>query len=233
MSDVVSIINHISNERRHDMNIGIIGAGDIGRLYAKLWHQAGHAVFLSARNPDKHRDFVADLGDGAFIGTPEEAAAFGDVVLLAVYYPTVDNAVEAIAPHVGGKLVIDATNPLGYDANGKLEALIPDSDIAGLVMAAKLPGARIGKAFTSLWSGYVETKSNIADPQVAMPFAVDADADNTTMAQLIGEAGLVPVDIGGLADSAALDPSSPVWNVVLTPEEVKQRVAAFRLKSAA
>ncbi|WP_417750404.1 NADPH-dependent F420 reductase [Ruegeria sp. SCP10] len=215
------------------MKIGIIGAGDIGRLYAKLWHKAGHVVFLSARNPDKHRDFVAGLGDGAFLGTPEEAAAFADVVLLAVNYPTVESAVEAIAPHVSDKLVIDATNPLGYDAKGQLEALIPDGDIAGLVMAEKLPNARIGKAFTSLWSGYVETKSNVTDPQVAMPFAVDADADKTTMAQLIGEAGLVPVDIGGLADSAALDPSSPVWNVVLSSDEVKQRVAAFRLNNAA
>ncbi|MBO9436941.1 NAD(P)-binding domain-containing protein [Ruegeria sp. R13_0] len=215
------------------MNIGIIGAGDIGRLYAKLWHQAGHAVFLSARDPNKHRAFVEALGDRAFFGTPEDAAAFGDVVLLAVNYPTVENAIEAITPHVIGKLVIDATNPLGYDANGKLEALIPDGEIAGLVMAEKLPNARIGKAFTSLWSGYVETKSNVADPQVAMPFAVNLDVDKTTMKQLIREAGLVPVDIGGLADSAALDPSSPVWNVVLTPDEVRQRVATYRQDSAA
>lgn len=213
------------------MKIGIIGAGDIGRVYSTLWHKAGHEIFLSSRNPEDHRGFVAQLGDRAYVGTAAEAAAFGDVVLLAVNYPTVDSAIQDIAPHTVGKPVIDATNPLGYDADGKLETLIDKGQIAAEVMAAKLPDARLVKALTTLWSGHVETKQDAANSKVAMPFAADDLDAQTLTASLIKDAGFDPVFIGSLAASGPLDPGSSIWNVVLTKQEVLERVASFRSSS--
>lgn len=215
------------------MKIGIIGAGAIGRIYATLWHKAGHEVFLSARKPDAHRTFVASLGDRAYIGTPAEAAAFGDVILLAVNYPTVDTAIAEIAPYAVGKMVMDATNPLGQGADGKLERLIPEGMVAADVMSAKLPRSRVTKAFTTLWTGYVETKADAATPTVGMPYAADAPTDAATLSRLIADAGFVPVEIGGLAASAPLDPGSPIWNVVLTPEEIRERVSELAAPPAA
>ena len=62
--------------------------------------------------------------------------------------------------------------------------------------------------------------------------AADAPDDRETIAQLVRDAGLVPVELGTLAQSRPLDPPSPVWNVVLTPDELTARVDAFRRAAA-
>lgn len=136
------------------MKIGIIGAGGIGRLYAKRWTDAGHEVVVSSRNPDKLSDFTAETGIRAT--TAAEAAAFDEAILLAVNYGTLDEALRRIAPHVSGKLLIDATNPLEF-VDGAVTRTTPEEELAGVAMAARLPQARVGKAFTSLWTGHVET----------------------------------------------------------------------------
>ena len=213
------------------MKIGVIGAGAIGRTYATLWSAAGHDIVLSSRNPQDLGPVAQALGDRVRIGTPAEAARFGDVVLLAVNYWTLDQAIEAIRPHVLGKLVIDATNPLRRVDGGGVERVLPDDAIAGPVTAAKLPEARIAKALTTLWTGYVEQHANVETPTVAMPLAADDPADRSTAADLIRDAGLVPVDLGTLAQSRPLDPPSSIWNVVLTAEELQDRVAAWHRAS--
>lgn len=214
------------------MKIGIVGAGAIGQIYAKLWNAAGHEVLLSSRNPQKLTPIVEEIGPSVQAGTPAQAAAFGDVVLLAVNYWTLDDAIEAIRPHVAGKLVIDATNPLQHTEGGGIERVIEHDQISGLVMAEKLPEARIAKAFTTLWTGHVERHTNVADPKVAMTLAADTPADRETVAQLVRDAGLVPVDLGTLAQSRPLDPPSPIWNVVLTSRELQERVDEFRRETA-
>lgn len=214
------------------MKIGIVGAGAIGQIYAKLWNAAGHEVLLSSRNPQKLTPIVEEIGPSVQAGTPAQAAAFGDVVLLAVNYWTLDDAIEAIRPHVAGKLVIDATNPLQHTEGGGIERVIEHDQISGLVMAEKLPEARIAKAFTTLWTGHVERHANVADPKVAMTLAADTPADRETVAQLVRDAGLVPVDLGTLAQSRPLDPPSPIWNVVLTSRELQERVDEFRRETA-
>lgn len=215
------------------MRIGIIGAGHIGRAYAALWHRAGHHVFLSSRTPADHQGFVDGLGAGAFVGSAAEAARFGDVVLLAANYASAETAIQAIAPHVVGKLVIDAMNPLRKPGDRRTEPLIGEGQVAALVTAAKLPRARVAKALTTLWSGHVETKNNVQAPSVAIPFAADGAEDKATVARLIRDAGFVPVDIGGLAAAAPLDPGSTIWNVVLSKDEVLARVAEFNSARAA
>ena len=210
------------------MKIGIIGAGAIGQTYAKLWSAAGHEILLSSRNPERLTPIVEGIGPAVQVGTPAQAARFGDVVLLAVNYWTLDEAIDAIRPHVLGKLVIDATNPLRHAAGGGTERVIGDDEIAGLVMAAKLPEVRIAKGFTTLWTGHVERHANVAEPRIAMTLAADAPEDRETVAQLISDAGLVPVDLGTLAQSRPLDPPSPIWNVVLTAQELADRVDEFR-----
>lgn len=202
------------------MKIGIIGAGGIGQLYARLWSARGHDVMLSSRNPD---NISAAEAVSAKVGTVAEAAEFGDVILLAVNYWTVDQAIDAITPHIAGKLVIDATNPLRHNESGGIERVIADDELAATVMAAKLPAARVAKALTTLWTGHVEKYSDVEAPTTAMPYAADDEADRRTVAALIDDAGLVPVDLGTLAQSRPLDPPSPIWNVVLSADDLRTR----------
>src|SRR5436190_21594600 len=90
------------------MNIGIIGAGKIGGTTARLFGDAGHSVAISSsRGPETLRDLVAELGPNARAATAEEAARFGEVVLLAI--PLKDYTTLP-AESLRGKIVIDAMN---------------------------------------------------------------------------------------------------------------------------
>lgn len=210
------------------MKIGIVGAGAIGQLYAKLWSAAGHEILLSSRNPEKVKAIASNISAGMLAGTPAQAARFGTVILLAVNYSSIDEVIGAIRSHVDGKLVIDATNPLRHAEGGGTERVIGEHQIAGVVMAAKLPEARVAKALTTLWTGHVESHTDVANPTTAMTLAADDSKDRETVARLVRDAGLVPVDLGVLAQSRPLDPPSPIWNVVLTAEELEDRVREFR-----
>ncbi len=77
------------------MKIGIIGSGGIGGTIGSLWAKAGHEVLFSSRNPEKLLSLVAETGNGARAGTSAQAAEFADVIFLAVYYWTTDQAISA------------------------------------------------------------------------------------------------------------------------------------------
>lgn len=187
------------------MKIGIIGAGDVAQTLAKLWTQAGHSVILSSRHPETLESIIQKLGPTAQAATVAQTAIAGDILLLAVNYATVDAVLAQMAPHVTNKIVIDATNPLRYADGGNLERVIGDREIAGLVMADKLPNACIVKAFTTLWTGYLQQHAHRPYPPVAVALAGNAD-DKPTVATLIKDAGFDPVDLGPLAESRLLDP---------------------------
>lgn len=208
------------------MKIGIIGAGAIGKTYGELLKRAGHEVMLSSRNPE-------NIEAGNYqIGTVTEAAAFGEVVIIAVNYPTVDNAIAQMKNHLDGKLVIDTTNPLYSDENGNLKQLIEEDEVAGVIMQQKIPKARVAKAFTTLWTGYVEQYSNVLEPSLIMTYAVDEERDEQVVTELIKDSGLIPFKVGTVAQSRPLDPGSPLWNVKLTPEQAREKLRVFRTTKA-
>ncbi len=78
------------------MNIGIIGAGGVGGTLGKLWSRAGHTILFSSRHPEQLKPLADEAGNVARTGTVAEAAEFSDVVLLAVNYWTLDEALREI-----------------------------------------------------------------------------------------------------------------------------------------
>lgn len=200
------------------MKIGIIGAGAIGKTYGELFLLAGHEVMLSSRHPE-------NIEAGNYqVGTVAEAAAFGEVLILAVNYRSVGDAIAQMKNHFDGKLVIDTTNPLYSDENGNLKQLIGENEVAGVIMQHKIPNARIAKAFTTLWTGYVEQHSNVLKPTLIMTYAVDKEEDERVIRQLIKDSGLIPFRVGTVAESSPLDPGSPLWNAKLTPEQAREKL---------
>lgn len=91
--------------------IGIIGTGNIGSALAKLWVDAGHQVMISSRHPERLQSLADELGERARVGTPREAAAFGEVILLAVPYGATPQVGRDYARELAGKVVLDAGNP--------------------------------------------------------------------------------------------------------------------------
>src|ERR1700732_2836929 len=120
------------------MRIGIIGAGKVGGSLGKLWVRAGHKVLFSSRHPDRLKALTEEAGPGAYCGVVADAALFGDVILLSPNFWSVDDALEAAGP-LKGKTVIDVTNPLGWNPNGRMVRSLAVSTTAGAEVAQKAP----------------------------------------------------------------------------------------------
>jgi 8-hydroxy-5-deazaflavin:NADPH oxidoreductase len=207
------------------MRIGIIGAGQIGGTAARLFVRAGHEVALSnSRGPDTLREQAAELGPLAHAATVEDAARFGEVVLLAVPWRTPQALPPAAA--VAGKIVIDAMNP--YGQGGSIVDL--GDSTSSEETQKRLPGARLVKAFNTIWFQHLGTRGRTdlqPDERHAVFVAGDDAEAKAVVMRLIEEIGFAPVDTGGLRDGGPRQqPGAPLYNQVLTGAEARRKVEA-------
>jgi predicted dinucleotide-binding enzyme len=181
------------------MRIGIVGAGRIGGNCARQFVKGGHEVKLSGRDPSKLQPLAVELGDAASVGTPAEAAEFGEVVVVAVPWPAFDEAV-ASAGSLDGKIVVDTTNDYGRGDP------TPDGQTQAQFHAAKVPGALYTKSFNTLTSAFqAETASRREDERVVQWVCGDDSVAKQVVMGLIADAGYAPVDIGPNADAAVME----------------------------
>ncbi|MBW4550706.1 MAG: NAD(P)-binding domain-containing protein [Aphanocapsa sp. GSE-SYN-MK-11-07L] len=143
------------------MKVGIIGSGGIGGTIGTLWAKAGHEVLFSSRNPEKLSLLVTEAGNNAQAGTIAEAAAFADVIFLAVHYCTTDDAI-ASAGSLDSKVIIDATNPYIRADDGQIQR-VPNVS-SGLELAQKVPHAKVVKAYNTLPTATFANEHHRADP---------------------------------------------------------------------
>jgi hypothetical protein len=185
--------------------IGIIGSGRVGSAIGAVWVKAGHEVMFSSRTLENDKALAARLGGGARAGTPREAAAFGEVVMVSVPYRALPDVGKDVGALLKGKVVIDTCNPFpGRD--GEIADWARKKG-AGLASAELLPGARLVRAFNAI--GAARMGSAHEEPgRVGMPIAGD-DAQAVALAsRLIRELGYEPVLIGGLAMGKHLMPGT-------------------------
>jgi len=181
------------------LRIGIIGAGRIGGNCATQLAKGGHEVKLSGRDPSKLEPLAQEIGDAASVGTPAEAAEFGEVVVLAVPWGGWDDAVSA-AGSLDGKIVIDTTNQYGSTE------MPADGETGASFHAARADGARYTKSFNTLTSTFqAEAAFRPEAKRVVQWVCGDDDEAKRVVMGLIADAGYVPVDIGGNADAAVME----------------------------
>ena len=181
------------------MRIGIVGAGRIGGNCAVQFAKGGHEVKLSGRDPAKLEPLAAEIGESASVGTPAEAAEFGEVVVFAVPWDGFDDAI-ASAGDLKGKIVIDTTNQYG---SSEMPA---DGQTAASFHAAKLDGALYTKSFNTLTSTFQAETAFRPEPERVVQWVCgdDAVAKQIVMG-LIADAGYAPVDVGTNADAAVME----------------------------
>ncbi len=129
------------------MNIGIIGAGNVGGALGKPWTATGHNIKFGVRDANKP-EVVALLGKcgaNASASSVAEAAAFGEVIAIATPWPATRPAIES-AGDLAGKIVIDCTNPVRPDLSG---LAIGHTTSAGEQVASWAKGARVVKCFNT------------------------------------------------------------------------------------
>ncbi len=193
------------------MNIGILGAGNIGANAARLFVKAGHTVRIAnSRGPQSLTNLVNELGPTALASSTGDAVAFGDVVLLAIPWVAKEEAIPDAGPY-DGKIVIDAMNP--YTEDFEIEDLGERTSCE--ITRTLVPGARLVKAFNTIYYRRLaaEGRPRGTPGRLAIPVASDdADAKATIMT-LIDEIGFDAVDSGGLHDGGRRQqPGTPVYN---------------------
>ena len=182
------------------MRVGIIGAGRIGGGIARQFAGAGHEVLLSfSRDPQSLGILAAELGPGTMTGSPAEAVAFGEVVVLSVPWSTLPQALEQAGP-LAGQIVIDTTNQFGAPP------LPAAGQTAANFNASRMPGARYTKSFNTLTSAFqAETAGRKGDDRVVQWLCGDDAEAKQVVAGLIEDAGFAPVDLGGTAGCAVME----------------------------
>ncbi|OCX53215.1 NADP oxidoreductase [Mucilaginibacter sp. PPCGB 2223] len=202
------------------MKIGIIGAGKIGATTAQLFVKAGHAVAISnSRGPESLQEIVKKLGDNAIALSKNDAAAFGEIVLLATPW----SKTEALPDPqlVKDKIVIDAMNP--YKPGGGLYKL--SNSTSSEETARKLPGAIIVKAFNTKNFKHLELggrKDLPLQERKAIFMAGDSIEAKAKISRLIEEIGFAAVDTGNLHDGGELQqPGTKIYNNDITCAEAR------------
>ena len=203
------------------MQIGIIGAGMIGSTLAKLWADAGHDVMLSSRHPESLAPLVKRIGPRASAGTPNEAAAFGEVVMLTVPLKAVSDVAHSLEQALKGKIVLDTGN--AYERRDGSAAADATADRRGSAAwaSAMFPGARWVKAFNTVNYRTLEAEAHRGGDRVGIPLASDDDAAVDVAARLVQDAGFDPVIVGGLARGKEFEPNTPMYNTGKSGRELR------------
>jgi predicted dinucleotide-binding enzyme len=181
------------------MKIGIIGAGKVGGGLGKLWARAGHQVFFSSRHPDRLEELVQQAGPGAYSGHVAEAAHFGDLILFSPNFWNVDDALGATGP-LAGKTVVDVTNPLEWNPNGRMIRSLPESTTAAEELAKKLPDAHVVKAFSTVPASFIPHAFYRPGQlqRLVVFYCSDHGPSKIAVHQLVSDCGFVGLDAGPL-----------------------------------
>jgi 8-hydroxy-5-deazaflavin:NADPH oxidoreductase len=207
------------------LKIGIIGTGHIGGTLATLWVGAGHEVLMSSRHPQELQALAHSLGPKAHVGTPAEAARFGEVVLLSVPYGALPQVGRDLKSELAGKIVLDTGNP--YPERDGPMAVEARRKGTGVASAEYLPGVRLVRAFNAINSGDLRSEAHRKGPPIAIPLAADDGQALQVAEQLVKDAGFAPVVVGPLSKAREFDVGTAVYTRLMTEPQLK---AALGLK---
>jgi 8-hydroxy-5-deazaflavin:NADPH oxidoreductase len=201
--------------------IAIIGSGNVGSALGGTWAKAGHSVMFASRHLEDDKALAAKIGANASAGTPEQAASFGEVLVLAVPYRALPDLGKSLANQLKGKVVIDACNPYP-NRDGEIADWARQKG-AGLASAELLPGARIVRAFNAVGAARMG-QAHETPGRFAMPIASDDKQATEIASRLIRDVGYEPVLIGGLEKGKHLVPGGPLAGEQ-SPEEIRKIAA--------
>jgi 8-hydroxy-5-deazaflavin:NADPH oxidoreductase len=192
------------------MKVGVLGSGDVGKVLAGGFASLGHDVKIGSRDPQKLAEFVRGAGKRVSAGTFEDAAKFGDVVVLATLGSATENAIKLAGPkNFAGKVVIDTTNPLDF-STGVPRLYVGHTDSLGEQVQRWLPDARVVKAFNTVGNAHMVKPKFPGGPPDMFLCGNDEEAKKL-VSQICEQFGFGVIDVGGIDGSRHLEPMCMVW----------------------
>jgi 8-hydroxy-5-deazaflavin:NADPH oxidoreductase len=188
------------------MTTAIIGVGNIGSAVARHLVAGGESVLVAARDESQANALADELGPTARAASVEDALTGADAVVLALWLDDMREVIPEQARLLDGKVVVDPSNPIRFDATGQSFRTLPDDQSSGSVVASLLPaGAHYVKAFGTLGADALAVSANREPRRAALLYATDDDSAATTVERLIRAAGFDPLKVGGVAAAGRLE----------------------------
>lgn len=213
------------------LRIAILGAGDVGATLGRKWIKAGHAVAFGVRNPlaERAQSLRAELGEQILVGSPEEALAESNVVLLAVPGSAVRELIATYAQLLDHKVVIDATNQI---VKGKTESTKQWQGPGALNSLSTLqthaPNAQVYRAFNN-YSVEAFAEPTYQGVQADLFYCGPEGDALAHIEQLIAEVGLRPVRLGGLEQIEVVDEVLRLWGTLALFQGWGRNNVAFKV----
>ena len=215
------------------MTTAIIGVGSLGSALARNLVAGDELVVLAAADQAHAKALADELGPNASAASVRDAIAGADVVVLATWLHQTRELVPAQAGLLENKVVVDPSNPIGFDENGQMFRTLPEGQSSGSVVAGLLPAsAHYVKAFGSL--GAVEQLATGAnhEPRIVLFYATDDDTAEATAQRLIKAAGFEPLKVGGLSDAGRMEgPGGDLQGRIFDLDEARATIATERAQA--
>ncbi len=195
------------------MKIGIVGSGDVAQSLGQGLVQAGHSVMLGTRDTNKKAlgAWRKKNDSHRSLGSTTEAAAFGEVVILAIAWHASEDVLAQVRPELAGKVVIDVTNPLVFNEDDAPALSVGHIMSAGEIVQASLPDSHVIKTLN-----FVNYK-NLAFPKYdeGLPIMFvcgNNQSAKNTVRDLLADLGWEDMlDIGSIEKSRLLEPLCLLW----------------------
>lgn len=195
------------------MKVGMLGTGTVGQTLGSAFIALGHEVMMGSRSAVNENGvaWAGREGERATAGTFADAAAFGELVVLATRGVENEQVVRLADPaNFAGKVLIDTTNPLDFSQGMPPRLAIGHADSAGEQVQRLLPEARVVKAFNIVGSGLM-FRPDLGGLRGDMFIAGNDDGANATVGQILDEFGWDTIDLGGIEASRYLEPMCMAW----------------------
>jgi predicted dinucleotide-binding enzyme len=187
------------------LTTAIIGTGNAGSALARDLVAGGESVVLAARDAAGPEALANELGSLASAASVDDAIAAGETVVFAVWLDVMKTLIPRYATLLEDKIVVDPSNPIGFDENGQMIRTLPDGQSAGSIVATLLPaGAYYVKAFGTLSADFLASGAN-REPRAVLFYATDESAAATGIERLIRIAGFEPLRVGGVAAAGRIE----------------------------
>jgi 8-hydroxy-5-deazaflavin:NADPH oxidoreductase len=208
------------------MTTAIIGTGGIGSAIARQLASGGEMLRLSSADLDSAQKLATQIGQAAVVAADNPDALQGsDAVILALRFSALKGVIDEIASPLASKLVVVPSNPVGLDAQGNVERLLPEGQSSGEVVAGWLPlGTRLAMAFGSMSADRFESSSNRSPERAVLFYVAEDNHAGEEVERLIRTAGFEPVKAGGLEQSGRLEVGGDLHDLAVGPAKARSRI---------
>jgi len=206
----------------------IIGVGNIGSGLARDLERGGEEVVLAARDESHAEALAAELDGKPTAASVPDAISAADVVVLAVWLHQFRELASEIRGLLDAKVVVDPSNPIGFDDDGEPYRTLPEGTSSGAVVAGLLPpGAHYVKAVGTLDAPLLADEAYRSPQRAVLFYATDDDVAAAAAERLIAVAGFEPVKAGGVEDAGRLEvPGGDLNGQVLGLDDARAAVVA-------